>query len=327
VSAINERSREGGLAAAMGISDEEVARRKLFLEFGVEDADRLTSVNELAHEYADPVIEDFYRYMLSFEATASFFEDPDPDVLEHVKRMQKEYFLLLTGGDYGSEYVENRLAIGSVNEAVAFPVEAYLGMYNFYLRTVGKRLEEAFADEPERATDVFRSLVKLVFLDIGFAIDTYIFQRERTIGQQQEAIRELSTPALQVRDRLLILPIIGVLDGDRARQLTEGLLTSIRQSRAKVVILDVTGVPTVDSNVANHLILTVEASRLMGATVIVTGLSADVAQALVTIGVDLTKFNAVGDLQGGIEVAERMLGYKVVPIEEGDGGGPDLEAR
>jgi rsbT co-antagonist protein RsbR len=76
VSALNERSREGGLAAAMGISDHEVARRKLFLEFGVEDADRLTSVNELAHEYADPVIEDFYRYMLSFEATASFFEDP-----------------------------------------------------------------------------------------------------------------------------------------------------------------------------------------------------------------------------------------------------------
>jgi rsbT co-antagonist protein RsbR len=69
----------------MGISDEEVARRKLFLEFGVEDADRLTSVNELAHAYADPVIEDFYRYMLSFEATASFFEDPDPDVLEHVR--------------------------------------------------------------------------------------------------------------------------------------------------------------------------------------------------------------------------------------------------
>jgi rsbT co-antagonist protein RsbR len=200
-------------------------------------------------------------------------------------------------------------------------------MYNFYLRTVGKRLEEAFADEPERATDVFRSLVKLVFLDIGFAIDTYIFQRERTIGQQQEAIRELSTPALQVRDRLLVLPIIGVLDGDRARQLTEGLLTSIRHARAKVVILDVTGVPTVDSNVANHLILTVEASRLMGATVIVTGLSADVAQALVTIGVDLTKFNAVGDLQGGIEVAERMLGYKVVPLEEGDGGGSDPEAR
>ena len=65
----------------------------------------------------------------------------------------------------------------------------------------------------------------------------------------------------------------------------------------------------------------------MGATVIVTGLSADVAQALVTIGVDLTKFNAVGDLQGGIEVAERMLGYKVVPLEEGDGGGSDPEAR
>jgi len=71
-----------------------------------------------------------------------------------------------------------------------------------------------------------------------------------------------------------------------------------------------------DSNVANHLVLTVEASRLLGATVIVTGLSPEIAQTLVNIGVDLTKMNTVGDLQGGIEEAERLLGYKVEPVEK-----------
>jgi rsbT co-antagonist protein RsbR len=140
----------------------------------------------------------------------------------------------------------------------------------------------------------------------------FVQERERIIRQQQEAIRELSTPVLQVRDRLLILPIIGVIDPQRARQLTEQLLRGIRANRAKVVVVDITGVPSVDATVANHLVQTVDASRLMGANVIVTGLSSEIAQTLVTIGVDLGKINAVGDLQGGIEEAERLLGYKVI---------------
>ena len=139
----------------------------------------------------------------------------------------------------------------------------------------------------------------------------FVQERERIIRQQQEAIRELSTPVLQVRERLLILPIIGVLDSQRARQLTEQLLRGIRANRAKVVVIDITGVPTIDSTVANHLVQTVDASRLMGASVIITGLSPTIAQTLVDLGVDLSKIHTMGDLQGGLEEAERLLGYHV----------------
>jgi rsbT co-antagonist protein RsbR len=83
------------------------------------------------------------------------------------------------------------------------------------------------------------------------------------------------------------------------------------------VVIDITGVAAIDSHVANHLVQTVEASRLLGAIVIVTGLSPEIAQTLVNIGVDLGKMNTVGDLQGGIEEAERLLGYKVVSLIEG----------
>ena len=117
---------------------------------------------------------------------------------------------------------------------------------------------------------------------------------------------------------MLILPIIGVLDTERARQLTGQLLIAIRTHRAKVVVIDITGAPDVDEAVANHLVRTVDASRLMGASVIITGLSPEIAQTLVTIGVDLSKMNTIGDLQGGLEEAERMLGYTVTR-DEGDG--------
>jgi len=138
---------------------------------------------------------------------------------------------------------------------------------------------------------------------------SFVEERERVIGQQQDAIRELSTPVLRVRERLLILPIIGLLDAPRAHQLTEQLLHGIRAHRARVVVLDITGVPDVDDTVADHLAGTIDASRLMGAAVIVTGLSAEIAQTLVAIGADISKLNTAGDLQGGIEEAERLLGF------------------
>jgi len=140
---------------------------------------------------------------------------------------------------------------------------------------------------------------------------SFVDERERVIRQQQDALRELSTPVLRVRERLLILPIIGVLDSERARQLTEQLLSGIRTHRAKVVVIDITGAPEVDATVANHLVQTVDACRLMGAGVIITGLSPKIAQTLVTLGVDLSKIYTMGDLQGGLEEAERLLGYTV----------------
>jgi rsbT co-antagonist protein RsbR len=172
-----------------------------------------------------------------------------------------------------------------------------------------------------RVLDAYEPAANRIANTVGVS---FVQERERIIRQQQEAIRELSTPVLQVRERLVILPIIGALDSQRARQLTEQLLRAIRTNRAKVVVIDITGVPQVDSTVANHLVQTVDASRLMGASVIITGLSAEIALTLVTIGVDLSKVNAVGDLQGGIEAAERLLGYEVTRTEQ---LGPVVELR
>jgi rsbT co-antagonist protein RsbR len=304
------RGREEGLAEAIGLGMNELAMRKRFLEFDDSDVRRLEGMYNLTQESVDSVIEAFYEHLLSFDETAAFFRDPR--VLEYVKGRQKQYFIRLTQGDYGQEYVDDRLELGTVHEKIGLPVRSFLGMYAFYLRQIAAHLLDEYSDRPEQAFEAFHSLMKLLFFDIGLAVDTYIYQRERTIANQQDAIGELSTPVLRLRDRLLVLPIIGILDTSRAQKLTDGLLSSIRDSRARVVIVDVTGVPAVDSAVANHLLQAVEASRLMGAKVIVTGLSSDVAQALVTLGVDLTKMNAVGDLQGGLEVADRIMGYRVV---------------
>ncbi|VVB95086.1 STAS domain protein [uncultured archaeon] len=179
----------------------------------------------------------------------------------------------------------------------------------------GRSLFERYQRDMERlyaALDIYEPVANKILSIVALG---FVEEREKTVRQAQEAIRELSTPVLQVQDQLLILPIIGVIDTNRARQLTEQLLRTIRTKRAKVVVMDITGVPAVDSKIAGHLVQTVDASKLMGATVIVTGVSPEIAQTLVTLGVDISKMNTVGDLQGGIEVANQFLGYRVVRTE------------
>ena len=163
------------------------------------------------------------------------------------------------------------------------------------------------ADLLNRILDSYEPAANRIAVTVGVS---FVEERERVIREQQEAIRELSTPVLQVRDRLLILPIIGMLDSQRARQLTEQLLGAIQANRARVVVIDITGVAAIDLGVANHLVQTVEAARLMGASAIITGLSSRIAQTLVDLGVDLAMMRTVGDLQGGLEEAERLLVHR-----------------
>jgi rsbT co-antagonist protein RsbR len=168
---------------------------------------------------------------------------------------------------------------------------------------------EAHPEQLNRVLDTYEPAANRIAVTVGVS---FVEERERIIREQQAAIRELSTPVLQVREGLLILPIIGGLDSQRARQLTEQLLQAIRATRAKMVVIDITGVGTIDITVANHLVQAVQASRLMGARAIVTGLSSGIAQTLVDLGVDLSMMRTVGDLQGGLEDAERLLGYRVI---------------
>jgi len=174
---------------------------------------------------------------------------------------------------------------------------------------IATRLRAAYQDDLPRlyaVMDAFQAWLDAAMSVIGAQ---YLSTKEETIVEQQAAIRELSTPVLTLMDGLLLLPVVGVIDSHRARQMTDQLLHGIHRHRAKVVVIDVTGVAAVDSMVANHLLQAVDAAALLGATAIVTGVSAAVAQTVVKIGVDLSRLRTVSDLQGGLEEARTVLGY------------------
>jgi rsbT co-antagonist protein RsbR len=141
-------------------------------------------------------------------------------------------------------------------------------------------------------------------------------ERERlqkeAIDAQKRAIQELSTPIIPVMERIIVMPLIGGIDTLRARDVTRALLAGIREHRAQVVIVDITGVPIVDSGVAAYLNKTIQAARLKGARTIVTGMSDAVAETIVDLGIDWGGIETLSDLQTGLVVALNRLGVELV---------------
>ncbi|HEX8070907.1 MAG TPA: STAS domain-containing protein [Pyrinomonadaceae bacterium] len=144
-------------------------------------------------------------------------------------------------------------------------------------------------------------------------VENFIRSREEIIRQQRADMLELSTPVIKVWDKILTLPIIGTLDSRRAQLMMEALLQRIVESGSTVAILDITGVRTMDTLVANHLIKTVTAARLMGARCILTGVSPAIAQTMVQLGIDLSQITTRAQMADGIRLALELVGRTIVP--------------
>lgn len=144
-----------------------------------------------------------------------------------------------------------------------------------------------------------------------YTTETYIAGREDVIRQQQSEMIELSTPVVQLWDQVVALPLIGTMDSMRAQMVMENLLQAIVDRQAEFAIIDITGVPTVDTLVAQHLIKTAAAVRLLGATCIISGIRPQIAQTIVHLGVDLPEVITRSDLQSALAYALRQTGVRL----------------
>jgi len=141
--------------------------------------------------------------------------------------------------------------------------------------------------------------------------ETFIHGREEVILRQTDEITEISTPVIRVWDGILALPIIGTLDSSRTQVVMEALLQEIVETSSSIAILDISGVPAVDSLVAQHLIKTVAATRLMGAECIISGIRPEIAQTIVHLGIDLSKIMTKSTLAAALKYSFALLQLEV----------------
>ena len=164
----------------------------------------------------------------------------------------------------------------------------------------------------EEATELLDQLALHTF-------DTYLQAREEVIRGQQADMLELSTPVVQLYDAILALPLIGTLDSARTQVVMENLLQRIVETGAEIAIIDITGVPTVDTLVAQHLLKAVSAARLMGADCIISGIRPQIAQTIVHLGVELADVATKATMASAFALALDRLGCVIRRVPKGAG--------
>ncbi len=177
-------------------------------------------------------------------------------------------------------------------------------------------LEKHLTDGKQLFAEMVR-LNKLVDTLALVTIETFIRGREEVILRQTSEISEISTPVIQIWDGILALPIIGTLDSARTQIVMESLLTKIVETESTIAILDISGVPAVDSLVAQHLIKTVAATRLMGAECIISGIRPEIAQTIVHLGIDLSNINTKSSLAHALRFAFTIRRLEVRKVTDG----------
>jgi rsbT co-antagonist protein RsbR len=291
------------------LDDDELQRRLAFFELTNEDFKRLAGLRSFADRWTHDITEGLYELIMGQPESRVFF--PDQATLAHVKKLQNTYFLGLFSGTCDLNYVRDRLRVGTTHERIGMAPKLYLGAYRRYLALIHQRLLEHFNGNTSEAAAALESIRKIIFFDMALAIDTYIAAYLETMTRHQAAIRELSTPVIKVYERILLLPIVGTVDTQRAHQIMETVLVQVVEQQAKVMILDIAGVPVVDTKVADHILKTTAAVQLLGAQTILTGISAAVARTVVQLGVEITRMHTRSKLSEGIELALSIIGKKI----------------
>lgn len=282
------------------------------LGFSSSDQEQMRDFWAVYDAHYEQVSADLRRLLNEDPEFGPMIQSMPPEIVAEQRRESREMLRRAIVEDEWRPYLERLRAQGAQYSGMGLSFKAWFKAVGAFRPFVLPHLVSAYGEDYVRLMSAVGGMDKFIDTAMAAIGEAYLKEKERTIKEQQGALRELSTPVLQVREGLLILPIVGLLDSQRAQQLTEQLLRAIRAHRAKAVILDITGVPAVDSRVANHLLQTVDAARLMGANVVVTGLSPEIARTLVSLGIDLGRMKTVGDLQGGIEEVEQILGYRLI---------------
>lgn len=180
-------------------------------------------------------------------------------------------------------------------------------------------LRKALEDDPKALVASIGDTTRIVDQFTLYAFDAYVQEREAIIERQQSEMTEVSAPVVKIWDRIVTVPLLGTLDSFRAQTVMENLLQAILEREAEVAIIDITGVSTVDTMVAQHLLRTAAAVRLMGAECVISGISPKIAQTIVHLGVDLPNVVTRSDLQSGLAYAFERIGLHVGAHGHGHG--------
>lgn len=270
------------------ISPEDLASLKMCGE-------ALTSTGKI-----DDVMDRFYDWLARQPEFSIFFNSQE--TIDRVKRLQTESWVDFFSGVVDQKYIDYRVKIGDIHAQRDIPNLIYFAAMS--------QLEELFADaivscdfSPHDAAKAFNAFNKLVMLETFVTSDQVAQFARRRVIESGKAMLEMSTPVSSIWDGILLLPLVGIVDSQRTQDIMDKSLSRISESRARVFVMDISGVVTVDTAVANNFIRITQATRLMGCDCIISGISPNVARTLVELGANVGEVRTTATLRDALQLA------------------------
>ncbi len=265
------------------------------------DLELIREAGTLLDPHMPEFVEQFYVWLRPFEAFRSFFGE-DGQALQRVKVMQETYWRRFFKADITQDYIDNRRHIGTVHAQIDLPNDIYCAGMAVSLDLLGKKLHSinpASAD----LDAMICSISKLVMMDNFLVLDEIVAIQKDRIVEHSRVLIEVATPVTLIWDGILLLPLIGIVDSSRANDIMEKVLGSIVKEHAQAFILDITGVATVDTAVANQFIRISKATSLMGCQSIISGISPAISRTLVELGIALGDVKTTATLKDALNKA------------------------
>ncbi len=288
----------------------ELSASQFMTLFGLSD-ENLANIRKLGRIIV-PRLEDyantFYEWVVCLPEYQIVFSRPE--IMAHARAEQINYWRRCFDGVVDESYLQNRRVIGHTHSRIGLSLPSYLSAMNRSMTILTEQLYQGELPIEEFLT-CKQALNKLVYMDITVVSDTYARAVNERIAQQSKALMEMSTPVTQIWQDILMLPMVGIIDSRRAQDVMMNVLNRIAETRAKVFIMDISGVAVVDSAVANHLIKITKSTGLMGCTSLVSGISPAIAQTMVNLGFDVKEIATSATLRDALEHAFRLIGRSI----------------
>ena len=250
-------------------------------------------------------VEQWYVWLRQQPEYLQFF--PDNDNVGRVSKLQTRHWQEFFTAEVNDFYVARRTHIGAVHAHIELPNDIYFAGVSMTFQMFVDRLRST--DTPaDQVLDMVMSINKQLKLDTFLVIDTISRIARERIADHSRAMMEMSTPVTPIWEGILLLPLVGIIDTTRTAEIMNKTLTKIAESRSKVFVLDISGVASVDTSVANQLIKITKATRLMGCESIISGVSPSIARTMVELGVSIGEVRTTATLRDAFELALRAIG-------------------
>jgi len=289
--------------------NEEIEQLKEKFSITANDIELVRQAGKLLNDFMPEFIEQWYVWLNKQDEFSLFFGSNSSN-LNRVQEQQSLHWQNFFAANINDNYIKERRHIGEVHARIGLPNDIYFAGMSTAAQLLADELWN-IKPMPANIGEIANALTKHLFLDTYLVIDEIARIQNYRLSESHKTMMEMSTPVTPIWEGILLLPLLGILDSSRTQDIMNKSLSKIAEERTKVFILDISGVASVDTAVANQLIKITKATQLMGCEAIISGISPAIARTIIELGINVGEIKTTSTLRDAFEIALKLINVTV----------------